>query len=78
MASAAAIARVDQLECAGRSDEADRGQFEQPCAVVHLHLFEFEAIALQRPEHLLDAPARAIRADDAGGVGETVDGPRGQ
>ncbi len=43
-----AVARIDELDRAGRCGKADQGQLEQSSGILHLGFFKPEAVAFQR------------------------------
>jgi hypothetical protein len=51
-----AVARVDQLHRSTRRRQADHGQLEQACSLMHLGLFQPHPIAFQRAKQLFDTP----------------------
>jgi hypothetical protein len=73
-----AVASVDELHDAGGSEGGQEGEFAQAVSGLDLTGLDIEALALEYPEQLLDAPALAIPFDDLLGLCSGVDDVRGQ
>ena len=62
--SRAAVAGIDQLQRAHRCCERHGSEIEHALAIGDLTVLEMQAVALECPEHLLDAPAQLIERND--------------
>jgi len=73
-----AVAGVDELHDAGCGKRGEEGEFDQAVSGLDLTGLDIEALALERPEQLLDVPALAIPFNDLQGVFCGVDDMGGQ
>lgn len=64
----ATLARIDELNGAGRCGTADQGELEQPSGIFHLGFLEPEAVAFQRTKNSFNSPPQPVKVYDFGGT----------